>query len=124
MKNINENDVWSNYTNSNKTVDFSGAEISLYEYGNKKKYNGWNIDHILPHSSSFINKIENFQPLNIETNQQKGNKTVGKIIHYYLDNNGNDCHVKTIFRIKKQTKKIIIKILAMALYILIDKIYL
>lgn len=105
MKNINEKTIWSNYTNCNKTVDFSGAEIVYDNYG-KNKYNGWSIDHILPHSSSFIDRNENLQPLNIETNKQKSNKTVGKIIHYYVDDNENECHVKTIFRIKKESKRI------------------
>ncbi len=104
MKNIEKNDIWLNYTNSDKTVDFSGAEISLNEYGNKKKYDGWDVDHILPHSYSFINKIENLQPVNIETNKQKGNRTVGKIIHYYRNQYNQEFHIKTIFRIKKNSK--------------------
>lgn len=112
MKNINEKTIWFNYTNCNKIVDFSSAKIVYDNYG-KNKYNWWSVDNILPHSSSFIDRNENLQPLNIETNKQKSNKTVGKIIHYYVYDNENECHVKTIFRIKKSPKELIIKISVM-----------
>lgn len=88
--------IWDRYTETIKTVDFSGREIIKSAYGDENSYYCWNVDHILPNKN---NAYENLQPTHIETNKQKFNYSAGKIIHKY-----NNFNVLTIFEIKKQAK--------------------
>lgn len=88
--------IWDSYTESTRTVDFSGKEINKSSYGNKNSNYCWNIDHILSNDN---NIYENLQPTHIKTNEQKDNSSTGKIVHKY-----DNYDVITIFEVRKQAK--------------------
>lgn len=58
--------VWNEYTESLKTVDFSGKPIYKQSYSDEDSRYGWDIDHIIPKETKIpnINNINNLQPIN------------------------------------------------------------
>ena len=51
--------------------DISGKLMLWDEYGNRNSEYGWEVDHILPREKGGKTVIENLQPLNWRTNEDK-----------------------------------------------------
>lgn len=98
--------VWNEYTESLKTVDFSGKPICKQSYSDENSKYGWDIDHIVPKETKIpnVNSVKNLQPINIDTNRQKGSNISGLIEHEY-----DDRFVWTEYEIDKKDKFIYIK---------------
>lgn len=54
--------------------DICGKVMKYSEYGNRDSKYGWEIDHINPVSNGGTDHISNLQPVNWETNSEKGDK--------------------------------------------------
>jgi hypothetical protein len=68
--------VWAKATNNHDRIeleafDSSGKLMLWDEYGNRNSEYGWEIDHILPREKGGKTSIENLQPLNWRTNEEK-----------------------------------------------------
>ncbi len=68
--------VWAKATNNYERIeleafDVNGRLMLWDEYRNRNSEYGWEIDHILPREKGGETSIENLQPLNWRTNDEK-----------------------------------------------------
>ena len=68
--------VWAKATNNHEQIeleafDVCGKLMLWDEYGNRHSEYGWEIDHILPREKGGRTTIENLQPLNWKSNEEK-----------------------------------------------------
>ncbi len=54
-----------------EAFDISGRLMLWDEYGNRNSEFGWEIDHIVPREKGGHSVLENLQPLNWRTNEEK-----------------------------------------------------
>jgi 5-methylcytosine-specific restriction endonuclease McrA len=71
-------DVWSkgreipNYDPAVWRRDVCGMVMKYSQHGNTDSKYGWEIDHIYPRAKGGPTTLDNLQPLNWQTNRQKG----------------------------------------------------
>ncbi len=68
--------VWAKANNNQghielEAFDICGELMLRDEYGNRDSEYGWEIDHILPREKGGKTVIDNLQPLNWKTNEEK-----------------------------------------------------
>ncbi|WP_036456936.1 HNH endonuclease family protein [Mycoplasmopsis lipofaciens] len=63
------------FNNDTEHVDFAGRIMVKDNYNNRDSHYGWNIDHLIPLTKGGKTTYGNCRPVNILSNDIKGNKT-------------------------------------------------
>ena len=69
------------YGDNNDVCDYAGRPMFFLHYNDRESKYGWNIDHILPQDRNGTDDVDNLIICNIQTNDEKANKTTFEANH-------------------------------------------